>query len=77
MADAYLAKHGPTREPVTLESVIRFMRSRDYVVVDKDNGTFELDSRHVLTADQLVERANVVRRRMGKPCFPESVLQSR
>lgn len=77
LAEEYLAKHGPTREPVTLESVVRFMRSRDFVVVDKDDGTYELDSRHILTAGQLVERANKVRMRMGKPCFPDSVLENR
>jgi|HubBroStandDraft_1064217.scaffolds.fasta_scaffold23667_2 hypothetical protein len=51
-----------------LDDVVRFLRQRDDVIV-KRGDDFLLNSRHILTAAQLVERANRKRRELGKSEF--------
>jgi len=54
--------------PSTIEDLVRFLRQRGDVIVRRGEN-FLLDSRHVLTAGQLLERANRKRRELGKSEF--------
>lgn len=56
-----------TEAPVGIETVIRFLRSRDYSIVQMQNGHYRLDEREELTAQALFDRANRVRERLGRP----------
>ena len=56
-------------EDFGVETVIQFLRSRDYSVVRVGDGQFKLDGRRILTADELREKANQVRRTLGQPPF--------
>ncbi len=53
-----------------IDSVIRFLRSRDYSVVRTDDGLFRLDEREDLTTQELLSRANRVRAYLQQPPFP-------
>ena len=56
-------------ETVIIDSVVHFLRSRDYSVVQMDNGRYKLDERKVVTAQELFERANKLRTRLGRPTW--------
>ncbi|MCZ6489688.1 MAG: hypothetical protein O7A06_04040 [Acidobacteria bacterium] len=58
-------------EPVCIEEVVQFLRSRDYTVVGGEDGRYLLDGRQKMTAKQLFQRANKVRERLKKPCWPD------
>lgn len=59
----------------TMETVITFMRSRDYSVVRDGAGSFLVDGHTKLTAQELISRANRLRECLGKPGFElDSVL---
>jgi|HubBroStandDraft_1064217.scaffolds.fasta_scaffold01335_13 hypothetical protein len=53
----------------SLDDVVRFLRQRDDVIV-RNGENFLLNSRQLLTAAELVERANRKRRELGKAAFP-------
>jgi hypothetical protein len=57
-------------ESVGIDSVVHFLRTRDYSVVPKENGRYELDGRKILTAQELFERANKVRSHIRRPIWP-------
>lgn len=57
-----------------VDPIIQFLRSRDYSVVHVGEGQFRLDGRRVMNADELREKANQVRKSLGKPPF-ESFLE--
>jgi hypothetical protein len=57
------------REQVGINSVIWFLRTRDYTVVQTADGRFKLDEREVLTAEELFKRANRVREWLGRPTW--------
>jgi len=56
-------------EQVSLNSVIWFLRTRDYTVVQTADGHYKLDEREVLTAEELFKRANRVREYLGRPTW--------
>jgi len=58
-----------TDENLSIDPVIRFLRSRDYSVVRVGDGQFKLDGRRILSADELREKANQVRKTLGQPPF--------
>ncbi len=58
-------------ESVCIEEVVQFLRSRDYTVVGGEDGRYLLDGRQKMTAKQLFQRANKVRERLKKPCWPD------
>lgn len=70
----HMATHGITRTPMNIDTVINFLRSRDYAVVRADDNSFKVDDNEVLSAEELLAKANDVRRRLGKTEFPDSVL---
>lgn len=70
----HMATHGITRTPMNIETVVNFLRSRDYAVVRNDDKTFKVDDNEVMSAKDLLTKANEVRRRLGKDEFPDSVL---
>jgi len=53
----------------SVDPVIQFLRSRDYSVVRVGEGRFQLDGRHILSADELREKANNVRKALGQSPF--------
>jgi len=55
-------------EPAT-DEIIRYLRQQDDVVVPDGNGQFLVNGRFRLGAEELVIRANRIRRRQGKPEF--------
>jgi hypothetical protein len=57
-------------DPISIDSVVRFLRTRDYSVVRTKDGCYRLDGRDTVTAEQLFERANRVRERLGRPTWP-------
>ncbi len=61
---------GPS-ETVCIEEVVQFLRSRDYTVVGGADGRYLLDGRQKMTAKQLFQRANKLRERLKKPCWPD------
>lgn len=60
----------PSPPRLPMDPVITFMRSRDYSVVRAEDGRYRVDNRRAFTAGELVERANDLRRQLGKPEFP-------
>jgi hypothetical protein len=56
--------------PVTADTVVRFLRSRDYSVVRTRDGRYQLDGHEVLTAQELLRKANRVRQTLGRPSWP-------
>ena len=76
MSQARNAKFGrsyesrsPQELPESIEEVVRFLRRQDDVVVRQNDGEFLVNGRFRLGAGQLVERANRMRARQGKPPF--------
>lgn len=63
------------RPEVTLTTVINFVRSRDYSVVQSASGEIVVDGRRRFSKDDFIEWANNLRRQMRKPEFPYEVLQ--
>ncbi|MDZ7713534.1 MAG: hypothetical protein U5L06_10655 [Rhodovibrio sp.] len=53
----------------TIESVVNFVRSRDYQVVRAEDGTFVVDGRKQFSEAAFVEWANGLRRMLNKPAF--------
>lgn len=72
----FLATKGATRQDNSIETVITFMRSRDYSVVRSDNGRFLVDEREDLSLEELISRANRVRINIGREPFPNDLLKS-
>jgi hypothetical protein len=56
-------------EAVGIDSVVHFLRTRDYSVASGEDGCYKLDGRKVLTAQELFERANKVRAQLGRPTW--------
>ena len=56
-------------ETVGIESVVHFLRTRDYSVVPTEDGSYELNGRNILTAQELFERANKVRGQIKRPTW--------
>ena len=56
-------------EQVGITSVIWFLRTRDYTVVQTADGRYKLDEREVLTVEELFKRANRVRECLGRPTW--------
>ncbi len=56
-------------EAVGIDSVVHFLRTRDYSVAPSEDGCYKLDGRKVLTAQELFERANKVRAQLGRPTW--------
>jgi len=59
--------NGP--EAVGIDSVVHFLRTRDYTVVPTEDGCYDLDGRKALTAQELFERANKVRAQLKRPTW--------
>jgi hypothetical protein len=57
------------QEQVSICSVIWFLRTRDYTVIQTVDGCYRLDGRDVLTAEELFKRANRVRKCLGRPTW--------
>ena len=55
--------------PQSIDEVVRFLRQQDHVVVREDDGRFLVNGRFKLVAAELIERANRIRARQGKPAF--------
>jgi hypothetical protein len=53
----------------TIDDVVRYLRQRDDVVVPESDGQLLVNGRFRLGPDELVERANRMRKRQGKPPF--------
>lgn len=53
----------------TIDSVVNFVRSRDYQVVRGTDGTFVVDGRKHFSEAAFVEWANGLRRMLNKPAF--------
>ena len=53
----------------SIETVVDFLRSRDYSVVRTGDGRFRLDEREDLTARELLTRANKIRAHLRQPPF--------
>ena len=58
-------------DAVGIDSVVHFLRTRDYSVVQTKDDRYDLDGRKVLTAQELFERANGVRAQLGRPIWAE------
>ena len=56
-------------EAVGIDSVVHFLRTRDYTVVPTGDDCYELDGRKTLTAQELFERANRVRAQLKQPTW--------
>jgi hypothetical protein len=56
-------------EYVGIDSVIWFLRTRDYTVVQNGDGCYKLDEREILTPEELFKRANRVRDWLGRPAW--------
>ena len=76
ISQARVRKRGQAKEPFSpqnppepIEEVVRFLRQQDDVVVRRNDGEFLVNGRFRLNAAQLVERANRMRARHGKPAF--------
>ncbi len=64
-----IAAASSVASPMFVDSIIQFLRSRDYSVVRVGDGQFRLDGRRVMTADELREKANQVRKSLGQAPF--------
>lgn len=73
MVEKYLMERGATRPVASIETVIKFMRTRDYSVVRGDDGRYVVDERDHLTPSELVDRANSLRLHLGQPIFPKDL----
>ena len=73
MVEKYLIERGATRPATSLDTVVKFMRTRDYSVVRADDGRYVVDERDHLTPAELVERANSLRLHLGQPAFPKDL----
>ena len=69
-AGAQVLNGSVSDDPVSIESVVQFLRTRDYSVVRTGDGRYRLDGRDTVTAEQLFDRANRVRERLGRPIWP-------
>lgn len=56
-------------EEMSVDSIIQFLRSRDYSVVRISEGRFRLDGRRELSVDELRAKANQVRKMLGQSPF--------
>ena len=56
-------------EAVGIDSVVHFLRTRDYSVIPTEDGRYKLDGRKVLTAQEMLKRANKVRNQLGRPAW--------
>ena len=56
-------------EAVGIDSVVHFLRTRDYSVVQTKNNCYDLDGRKIMTAQELFDRANGVRAQLGRPTW--------
>ena len=56
-------------ETVGIDSVVHFLRTRDYTVVLTEDHSYELDGRKTFTAQELFERANRVRAQLKRPMW--------
>ena len=56
-------------ETVGIDSVVHFLRTRDYSVVLTEDHSYELDGRKTFTAQELFERANRVRAQIKRPMW--------
>jgi hypothetical protein len=56
-------------EAVGIDSVVHFLRTRDYTVVLTEDHSYELDGRKTFTAQELFERANRVRDQLKRPMW--------
>jgi len=54
---------------LSVDPIIQFLRTRDYSVVRVGDGRFQLDGRRILSADELREKANNVRKALGQSPF--------
>ena len=61
-------------ESVGIDRVIHFLRTRDYSVVQTDDGRYSVDGRKEMTAEALFEHANRVREQIGRPKWTGNVL---
>ena len=73
MVRAFLLEHGPTKPTLTIDSVVKFMRTRDYSVVMGEDGRYIVDGRDRMTPMELVKRANELRIDLGQTAFPEQL----
>ncbi len=64
-------------EAVGIDSVVHFLRTRDYTVVPTEDGCYDLDGRKTFTAQELFERANRVRAQIKRPMWGALVNASR
>jgi DNA-binding Xre family transcriptional regulator len=55
--------------PATVDDIVRFVRQQDDVVVPHGKGDFLVNGRFSLNLAELVDRANRIRLRQGKPKF--------
>lgn len=60
----------------SVDPVIQFLRTRDYSVVRVGDGRFQLDGRRILSADELREKANNVRKALGQSPFLQLTSES-
>jgi len=51
---------------VAISEVVHFLRTRDYSVTSAGDGRFQVDGRQIMTAQELLQRANRVRESMGR-----------
>ena len=70
------ANGGTADELVSIDTVVHFLRSRDYSVVKTRDGHYNLDEREMLTAQELFNRANRVRAQLGRPVWADSMTLS-
>jgi hypothetical protein len=50
----------------SMSEVVNFLRSRDYSVVQTEDGDYKVDARHVVTAQELREKANRIHSQLGR-----------
>jgi len=55
--------------PASVDEIVRFLRQQDDVVVPQGDGEFLVNARFRLPLDELLSRANRMRKRHGKPEF--------
>jgi hypothetical protein len=59
----------PTTVAGSVDDVVRFLRQQDDVVVPQGSGEFLVNARFRLQLEELINRANRIRTRQGKPEF--------
>jgi hypothetical protein len=70
MQEAFLKERPPVQPPVTVDTVVQFLRQRGDVVFRTGEG-FSLNSCAVLNAAELVDRANRKKAELGQTPFPQ------